>query len=161
MADSHARSLAKAISWRVTGTLDTFFISWLITGHPLIAGGIAGTEVMTKIALFYLHERVWARLRWGRDGGREAHWRSLAKAVSWRTTGTIDTFLVSLLITGELALAGGIAATEVLTKVVLYYLHERAWARLRWGHTGEDPVARPGPAATLAQPGPTATQAAG
>lgn len=64
---------------------------------------------------------------------RESHLRSIAKAVSWRTTGTIDTFILSLLITGSAKFAGSIAATEVITKVVLYYLHERAWAWLPWG----------------------------
>ena len=130
MADSHARSVAKAVSWRVTGTLDTFVISWLITGTAALAGGIAATEVVTKVVLFYLHERAWNRVRWGR-GRADAHRRSVAKAVSWRTIGTVDTFLISWLITGHAATAGGIAATEVLTKVVLFYLHERGWNLLR------------------------------
>ncbi len=63
MADSHARSVAKAVSWRATGTLDTFLISWLITGTAALAGGIAATEVATKVVLFYLHERAWNLLR--------------------------------------------------------------------------------------------------
>ena len=133
MQESRARSLAKAVSWRVTATLDTFLISWLITGQALLAGTIAGTEVLTKIGLFYLHERAWARLAWGRARLRDGHRRSIAKAVSWRITGTLDTFVISLLVTGTLAMAGGIAATEVLTKIGLFYLHERAWARLGWG----------------------------
>lgn len=65
MQETRARSLAKAASWRVTATLDTFLISWLITGTAAMAGGIAATEVLTKIGLFYLHERAWARLGWG------------------------------------------------------------------------------------------------
>jgi len=133
MPETHARSLIKAVSWRVTATCDTFFISWLITGELLLAGSIAGTEVLTKIGLYYLHERAWARLRWGRARLGDGHARSLAKAVSWRVTGTIDTFIISLLVTGEVALAGGIAATEVMTKLGLFYLHERIWARLGWG----------------------------
>jgi uncharacterized membrane protein len=66
MADSHTRSVAKAVSWRVTGTVDTFLISWLITGHVATAGGIAATEVLTKVVLFYFHERSWNVIRWGR-----------------------------------------------------------------------------------------------
>ena len=65
-SDSHQRSIAKAISWRVTGTADTFIISWLITGELMIAGGIALTEVVTKIVLYWLHERAWNRVKWGR-----------------------------------------------------------------------------------------------
>ena len=68
MSDSAVRSLAKAVSWRVTGTIDTFLISWLITGQVLLASGIALTEIMTKIFLFWMHERVWNKISWGRKG---------------------------------------------------------------------------------------------
>ena len=67
MNDTPVRSLAKAVTWRVTGTVDTFIISWLITGQLLLASGIAFTEIMTKICLFWAHERVWNRIRWGRN----------------------------------------------------------------------------------------------
>jgi hypothetical protein len=60
------RSLAKAVTWRITGTLDTFIISWLITGQLHLAGSIALTEVMTKICIFWIHERIWNRINWGR-----------------------------------------------------------------------------------------------
>jgi uncharacterized membrane protein len=67
MNDSPIRSLAKAISWRVTGTIDTFIISWLITGQSLLASGIALTEILTKVFLFWAHERIWNRVSWGKD----------------------------------------------------------------------------------------------
>lgn len=67
-------------------------------------------------------------------GGREGHGRSFVKAVSWRTVGTIDTFIISFFVTGKISLAGGIASIEVITKILIYYLHERAWAMVRWGH---------------------------
>ncbi len=65
--------------------------------------------------------------------GKETHPRSLLKAVSWRILGSIDTFLLGLLFTSSLKAAGSIAATEVITKIGLYYLHERAWAASSWG----------------------------
>jgi uncharacterized membrane protein len=65
--------------------------------------------------------------------GREAHSRSLVKAISWRALGSIDTFVLSYLFTANVKAAGAIAGTEVLTKMFLYYLHERAWARIGWG----------------------------
>ena len=67
MNETPVRSLAKAVSWRVTGTVDTFLISWLITGQVLLASGIAFTEIMTKIFLFWIHERVLNKINWGRD----------------------------------------------------------------------------------------------
>jgi uncharacterized membrane protein len=65
-AETHARSVLKAVSWRTMGTIDTFAISWFMTGKVVIAGSIAGLEVITKIAWYYLHERVWAAVSWGR-----------------------------------------------------------------------------------------------
>lgn len=67
-------------------------------------------------------------------GGREANGRSLAKAVSWRITGTIDTFIISYIVTGKATIAGSIAAVELMTKIALYYFHERIWAVIPWGH---------------------------
>jgi sulfate adenylyltransferase large subunit len=64
--ESHSRSIAKAMTWRATGSIDTFVISWVITGNTMIAGSIAITEIITKIALYYFHERVWALVPWGR-----------------------------------------------------------------------------------------------
>lgn len=75
---------------------------------------------------------------------RETRLRSILKAISWRCTGTLDTFCVSfvvLTVTGvtggsklqAVQVSGGIAAVEVVTKIFLYYLHERAWMRIRFG----------------------------
>ena len=66
--------------------------------------------------------------------GRERHVRSLAKAVSWRIFASIDTFIISFFVTGKISLAGTIAAVEVMTKIVIYYLHERAWVAIPFGH---------------------------
>jgi len=63
----------------------------------------------------------------------ETHARSLAKAISWRVTGTLDTMIISLVITGSFKLAAAIGFTEVATKSVLYYLHERAWLKVPLG----------------------------
>jgi uncharacterized membrane protein len=65
-AETHTRSVLKAISWRTLGTFDTFAISWFFTGQVHIAGSIAAFEIITKIAWYYLHERVWAAVHWGR-----------------------------------------------------------------------------------------------
>jgi uncharacterized membrane protein len=65
-AETHSRSVLKAVSWRTLGTLDTFAISWFMTGRVEVAGSIAGMEIITKIAWYYLHERIWAIISWGR-----------------------------------------------------------------------------------------------
>lgn len=65
--EAHSRSLAKAISWRVLGSIDTFILSWLFTSNVKAAGAIAGTEVLTKMLLYYFHERAWSRVGWGME----------------------------------------------------------------------------------------------
>ena len=61
--DSHVRSIVKALSWRTLGTIDTFVLSWLITGNVNFAAAIGGVELLTKSILYYAHERVWTRVR--------------------------------------------------------------------------------------------------
>jgi len=63
----------------------------------------------------------------------DTHSRSFAKALSWRVTGTIDTMIISLVVTGSIKLAAAIGATEVVTKSLLYYFHERAWLKIPYG----------------------------
>jgi len=59
--------------------------------------------------------------------------RSVVKTISWRTLGTLDTMLVSYIITGSLAMAASIGGIEVVTKMILYYFHERTWNKLSFG----------------------------
>ncbi|WP_460219924.1 DUF2061 domain-containing protein [Psychroserpens sp. MEBiC05023] len=59
--------------------------------------------------------------------------RTLVKTISWRVLGTLDTVLISYLITGTLTLAFSIGFVELVSKLVLYYVHERAWNKIKWG----------------------------
>lgn len=59
--------------------------------------------------------------------------RSVAKALSWRVVGTLDTLVVSYILTGEISLAASIASVDFLTKLVLYFFHERIWNVIKWG----------------------------
>ena len=59
------RSMAKAISWRITGSLDTIALSWLFTQSVNTALAIGLTEVLTKTFLYYFHERAWSRVKLG------------------------------------------------------------------------------------------------
>ena len=63
---SRKRHLVKTLSWRVIGTLDTMILSWIITGNLKVGMMIGGVEVITKMILYYLHERAW--YRWSKFG---------------------------------------------------------------------------------------------
>jgi len=58
---SYKRHLAKTISWRIIGTLDTMILSGLVTGSLVVGVTIGGIEIVTKMILYYLHERAWYR----------------------------------------------------------------------------------------------------
>ena len=63
----------------------------------------------------------------------EKPYRSVVKTISWRTVGTLDTMIVSYFVTGSLVMAASIGSIEVITKMILYYFHERAWNKLSFG----------------------------
>ncbi len=64
--ESKRRSVVKTISWRVLATLDTTLIVFLLTGKILLAVSVSGIEVVTKIVLYFFHERAWNKIRYGR-----------------------------------------------------------------------------------------------
>jgi sulfate adenylyltransferase large subunit len=68
--ETHARSFAKAVSWRATGSIDTFVVTFVISGSTKLAGSVAVTEIMTKILIYYFHERIWAFVPWGKRQAR-------------------------------------------------------------------------------------------
>ena len=65
--DSRSKSLVKAISWRIVGTLDTILISWILTGTLTLALSIGSIELFTKFFLYYAHERLWNIIKWKSD----------------------------------------------------------------------------------------------
>jgi uncharacterized membrane protein len=72
---SYKRHLIKTITWRVIGTIDTIILGWLLTGSLKIGLSIGGVEVITKMVLYFLHERVWYKwIKFGLDkNGKEKH----------------------------------------------------------------------------------------
>lgn len=66
MTEKHYRSIVKAFSWRMTGTLDTIIVSYIVSGKIRIALTIGFVELFTKITLYYFHERLWNKIRFGR-----------------------------------------------------------------------------------------------
>lgn len=68
--DKISRSIAKTISWRLLGTLDTVLISWLITGKITMALSIGSIELVSKMLLYFFHERIWNNIKWGKNASK-------------------------------------------------------------------------------------------
>ncbi len=125
---SHKRHIAKAITWRIVGTLDTILLSWFISGNPFTGLKIGVAEITTKMILYYLHERFWFKTRF-----KNANKRHLIKTITWRILGTLDTMLLAWIISGDALMGLKIGFAEVLTKMILYFLHEKVWYRINFG----------------------------
>ena len=67
------------------------------------------------------------------DKTSEKPLRSVLKTLSWRCIGTLDTLIVSYFLTGEIGLATSIASVDFITKLLLYFFHERIWNTIKWG----------------------------
>ena len=130
MTEKNYRSLVKGISWRFVGTFDTFLISWFHTGNPLLGLKIGVSEFFTKIVLYYFHERIW--LYFLKDKMYQ-HKFNFIKGVTWRIVGTIDTIILSWFISQNRDIGIKIGLTELATKIILFYVHERIWNRIQLG----------------------------
>jgi uncharacterized membrane protein len=67
LSDTTRRSLIKTISWRITGSTATFLISYAILGNVAISGTIATIQLTFNTVLYFIHERVWNRIGWGKS----------------------------------------------------------------------------------------------
>jgi len=65
--EAHSRTIAKAISWRAIATLTTMTIVFLFTRRIILSLGVGLAEVIAKITFFYLHERIWEKISWGKS----------------------------------------------------------------------------------------------
>ena len=132
MADKKIRSVAKTFSWRLF-----IFIYWVIFGYIFTGSfkgaGILGLGSIIPLFFYYFHERIWNKSNIGRIGDRVKRTRSLIKAFTWRITASLDTFLLSYVITSRFDWATSIAFFEIITKAILYYFHERGWNKIKWG----------------------------
>ena len=122
------RHLAKTISWRTIGTLDTVLISYFVTGEISYGIKIGAFEIISKMLLYYFHERLWFRSKI-----KNSNKRHILKTFSWRFIGTLDTFTISWIITGNLFAGVKIGLIETISKMILYFWHEKLWYRINFG----------------------------
>jgi len=64
--DLQKRTIVKTLTWRVTASLTTFIIAWVLTGDLLIGVSIGSIEAITKIFLYYFQERIWNNIKWAK-----------------------------------------------------------------------------------------------
>ena len=143
---SRKRHVAKAITWRIIGSVDTWLIGYIlirffgagaldveeseiITKAALAASYIAALELVTKTALYYFHERIWSRIRWI----TKQEVRHIIKTISWRLVGAIDTILLVFIAfwilfpstKGAAEVALSMFSIEIITKSIIIRIYFR------------------------------------
>jgi len=122
------RHLAKSLSWRTVGTLDTLIFAWLITGNFNEGFNISGVTTFTKLIWYYIHERYWFK-----SSVEDSNKRHLIKTFSWRIIGTTDTIIFGWVITGDPVSGLKIGGFETVSKMLLYFGHEKLWYKINFG----------------------------
>lgn len=114
--------ILKAFSWRLVGTLDLLIISYIITGNPNYGMSISLIDSLSKIFLYYFHEKIWTLSKM-----ETSDMRHLIKSFSWRGLATVFTFILSYILTDNVNTSFKIISFEFFTKIFLYFTHEKIW----------------------------------
>ena len=123
---------------RVVGTVTLFIIVYLYTGELHISLFISGTDIISNTILYYLHERAWSHISWGRVKvivKSEQRKRSILKTITWRILASAYLIILSFFFTQAIIVSTKIALTDAIANLIEYYFHERIWNRIKWGKT--------------------------
>ena len=122
------RHIAKSLSWRLIGSLDTLVFAWLVTGSFSEGLNVSLLTTFTKLIWYYIHEQLWFK-----SSMVDSNKRHIVKTFSWRLVGTVDTILFGWLLTGNPFLGLKIGLFETVSKMLLYFGHEKLWYKINYG----------------------------
>ena len=116
------------MTWRFIGTIDTLIFAWLISEDLYEGISISGVTTFTKLVWYYLHERWWFN-----STILDSNKRHLIKTFTWRGVGTLDTIFFAWLITENPLTGLKIGGIETVSKMLLYFGHEKLWYKVNYG----------------------------
>jgi len=122
------RHIVKTITWRTIASIDTLLISYYLTGNLITGIKISFFEIISKMILYYFHEQFWFKSKI-----KNPNRRHVVKTLTWRSVGTIDTIVISTFVVGNPFIGLKIGGIETISKIILYYLHEKFWYRINFG----------------------------
>ena len=122
------RHVAKSLSWRFIGSLDTLLFAWLVTGNFSYGLNVSLITTVTKLVWYYIHEQLWFK-----SSMADSIKRHIIKTVSWRFVGTIDTIVFGWIITGDPLIGLKIGLFFFFSKMLLYFGHEKLWYKINFG----------------------------
>jgi len=139
MIDTHARTLAKSITFRIQTTIMHWAITYLFTGSSHTATKMVLIITTVNMLIYWLEERWFANKNYGWMG-TELRRRSLIKAVIYKLASLITSFTVGLIVLGNLESATLLTLYKHITALVDYYVFERVWNLIPWGRHPESQI---------------------
>ena len=135
LIETHTRTIAKTVSYRIGNTLITFLMTFLLFGvSAALAGSLAIAQIILGSLIFYLHDRVWLKSSWATENNTDGQKRSIVKTISYRLIVLVAGFIVArLIITNSNETAAWWTITSMALSMVFYYIHERIWVKITWG----------------------------
>lgn len=121
------RYLIKSISWRIVGTIDTFILSFFFSSSISFGLKISVIDFLVKLIFYYLHEKIWDNVN-----NKFLNVKLLYKTISWRVLGSSITIIVSYIILNNPVIGFKIGIFEILSKMALYFLHEKVWLNVKY-----------------------------
>lgn len=133
MKNINKRHLAKAVTWRFVGTIDTFILGWVFTENINHGISLSAITTLSKLILYFFHEKFWFK-----SALKDSQKRHIIKTFSWRIIGTIDTYIFGFLLIGNPLIGLKIGLFETISKMILYYFHEKIWYKFNFGLNTEN-----------------------
>lgn len=128
------RSAAKAVGWRLTSSAVTFLSTVQFSKSHEFAFYLVSLSFVPKALLYFMGDRIWNRfVPGGRAKGSDSVYRSMCRAVAWRTASVLINLALATFVTKNINVASKIVSTDTLAKILLMFGYERLWAGVEWG----------------------------
>lgn len=130
--ESHKRSIVRSIIWRLIGILALAIITWSFTQSLIQTSAITFLHHFVFIWVYYLHERLWQRIKW------EGRKRTIARICLYELVlGQGILALITYAITGSIQHMTGITLFYIFNKLWIYALYDKIWQKIGWGKGNE------------------------
>lgn len=127
--ETHKRSLTRSTVWRVLGVLVLALVTYLVTGNWIITTLVTVCHHAIFVLVYYLHERLWLRVKWLRN----SKWKPFVRVITYEVVlGNLVLAIISFAFTGSLHQMSLITLIYISNKYWMYYLYDYLWGKLRW-----------------------------
>lgn len=133
--DSNLRTFIKTLTYRILSVITVLALSILMDYGSGFGLKFVIITMTLGFLLFFIHEKIWIKIKWLKDNSYDTKKRSLVKTISWRVMSFIALFFIGLVLglSSENALSWTI--WNNLAFIVVHYLHERMWNKITWGRS--------------------------